>query len=721
MTGIGEIEPFRLVKAARKLLKPSIDRLTALVDSNNDDVAIEALQALGKIGEPASRQILQDALDHFPDRVEPLNALGQFRDSTPVPRLLGLLDDQDYQLKEDVVRVLGEIGDPQATDALKRLLHDSERMVRYYAAWALYRIGGRDVVESLCGLLSDPDEWIVINVLEILSRLKEPAAVPALAGQFKISRDPRLKAIIVSSLAAFAEPQLLPVFEEGLASFDPRIQANSVEAIAMLKISPLEVKRKLKKFLTHPNNRVRANAAIALFKSDPEKAGSEIEAMIRNPDVPTRRSAAWALARVQVEKRNEMIDRLLADSAFGVRKMALKAALALETEVGVGRILPLLKDKNPWVRKEAVDCARKIKEVQAQPLLEAFTTENSPPVLESLLDFMVERRVEKGIPLIVQKVRAQPEEGLPKLLSSLGRLNARKELLEVRKHLAETSAEVMREFFIALLLHGELQVLSELHSMLAERIRDDERLSTIKVVGEVGAFLRATDGYSPRLTESLFAEARKDMDGVVEFGPPPGSVQAEPESIDKGMKLLQEGKADEAERFFTAFIKGNPGHPEALFQLAGILARSGRHADAQVSLESLLQISPAHVNGALMLGQSLFQLKNWQRLIEVYEKLREALPTQDRKVQGQVLGALGLAYFHLRRYPKAVDMLSKALTINPRDLSSSYHLSLSYVAIREYSPALKLLRSLKSSLPPDSRVLRNVEELLQKLEEEQGA
>ncbi|MBF0500072.1 MAG: HEAT repeat domain-containing protein [Candidatus Riflebacteria bacterium] len=722
MTGSDGIETFRLVKAARRLFKPAIDCITSIAGRSQEDIACEAILALGRIGDPSSRELLVASPARFPDRQEPLAALGAFRDSTPVPRLIELLGNPDYQFKEDVVRVLGEIGDPQATEALKSLLYDNERMVRYYAAWALYKIGGRDVVQSLCALLSDADEWIVINVLEILSRLKDPEAVPALVGQFKIVRDPRLRAIIISSLAAFAEPRLLPVFEEGLNSFDPRIQANAVEAVAMLKISALEVRRKLKKFLGHPNNRVRANAIVALFRADGEKASTEVEAMMQSSDLPVRRSAAYVLAKVNLERRKEMIDKLLTDQAFGVRKMALRAALALKSDVGIGRILPLLQDGNQWVRKEAVDCIRKVDDAPIELLLETLGKESSPPVLESLLDFVVERHVEKAIPVILKKIREQPEEGLPKMLSSLGRLSAKKELLEAKKYLGDAGPDALREYQIAMLLHGELGVLSDIAAMLTEKKRDEESILWLKTAGEVGMFLRNPDLFSPRLTECLMIEARKDMGGVVEFG---GSQAAAPMvsapaqlSIETGIKLAEAGQYIEAEKFFRVFLGRFSDNAEALFHHGSVLLKLSRPTDALVPLERLRLIAPDHRPGAMLLGQIQFQQKNWVGLIETFEALRDRIPMSEKKSVSQVLGALGLGYFHQRRYTKAIEVLTKALAVNERDLSSSYHLALSYVAMKDNASALKLLRSLKGNLPPDSRVLRNVDELLQKLEEE---
>ena len=52
------------------------------------------------------------------------------------------------------------------------------------------------------------------------------------------------------------------------------IDVRHIAKLAMLKIPALEMRRKLKKFFSHPNNRVRANVCIALAKADDIPVGS---------------------------------------------------------------------------------------------------------------------------------------------------------------------------------------------------------------------------------------------------------------------------------------------------------------------------------------------------------------------------------------------------------------------------------------------------------------
>ena len=53
----------------------------------------------------------------------------------------------------------------------------------------------------------------------------------------------------------------------------------------------------------------------------------------------------------------------------------------------------------------------------------------------------------------------------------------------------------------------------------------------------------------------------------------------------------------------------------------------------------------------------------------------------------RVYGALGLAYFNLKKFNEAISALSKGLKANPRDLSSQYHLALCYYSIGDAEKA----------------------------------
>lgn len=711
MNEYNEIDSFRFVKVVRRMLEPATQALENFQKEDcSDELRFEALLSLGKIGDQRSLPVLVRAFEEFPDYIEPITALGHFKSSTPVAKLLERLKDPDALFKEEIVRVLGEIGDPMAAKTLMDLLHDEDRMVRYYSARALHKMGGRDVVQSLCSLLNDPDEWIVINVLEILSKLNDPEAIPALVGQFEVARDSRLKAIIISSLSTFAEGRLLKTFESGLASFDPRIQANSVEAISRLKIPALEMKRKLKKFYGHPNNRVRGNVCIALAQADAEAVQKEIEAMLVGSDASTRRSAAFVLSKIEIPGREKFIHQLLQDENFGVRKMALKAALELESNVGVREIAPLLEDSNQWVRKQAVECACRIEDFPVTSVLEMLSREESPAVVESLLKFVVEREISSAVGLIFERIRREPDEEMPWLIASLGHLGAIDELGKVKKFLGPIRAEVFAEYYQALLLNGELGVFEEIGKMFADKKRDSELISWAKIGGEIGAFATRPEKYSKTMYRALLEEVQKDIDGITVMAEPVAEI-----SIEEAEELHDSGEFSKARELLEKLRAKFSEDGRVKFLYASCCYNLGEAGKAQKLLEEMEKDGSGNLDAAVLLGQIFFRKKDWGRLVECYERIAGQIGDSDRRNVIRVFGALGLAYFHEKVYDKAIAALNRGLKANPRDLSSSYHLALCYYAVGETEKARKILESLRKTLPSDSKVLKNVIELLQRM------
>lgn len=707
----GELEDFRFVKAARRLLKPVTNELESIYRSDfSEELRFEALLALGKIADPESLNVLVAAFEAYNDYIEPITALGHFKSSTPVSKLMERIQDPDAPFKDEIARVLGEIGDPMASKVLMELLHDEDRMLRYFSARALYKMGGKEVVQSLCRLINDPDEWIVINVLEILSRMQDPEAIPALVGQYEIARDTRLKAIIISSLSSFSEPRLLKVFETALESYDPRIQANAVEAISKLKISPSEMRRKLKKLFKHHNNRVRANICIAMEEADPEMVLAEVEEMSVSKDVSTRRSAAYILAQTNLQNKEQYLKSLLSDENFQVRKMALKAATKFNEAFSVIEIQPMLKDENEWVRKQAIECACKINDFPEDKIPSMLKTETSTAVVKSILKFIVTKNLTHSATLISERVKQESQDELPHLISTLGHIKAKEELVKVKKFLEAVRTEIMNEYYLALLLNGDLSVFEEIIEKMNNCKRENEYMVWIKVAGAVGGFIKNTQRYSKPLFQALAVEVQKDIKDL----DLPQLSKPLPE-ISHGIELFENREYSNAKHFFEKNMTHFAQEPDAMYYFAASCYNLGETSTAMKMLEDICSKQPSHIPAGILLGQIYFRRKYWQKLAACYELLSDYIADDDKKNTLRVYGALGLAYYHQTRYHDAVRALRKGLGANPRDLSSSYHLALCFYALGETEKTRAILERLKTTLPGESKILKSVMELLQRI------
>ena len=120
----------------------AIEGLIKALDDSDWPVREAAAEELGKIGDPRAVEHLIKALDDDIDvRLKAVEALGKIGEPA-VEGLIKALDD-DIDVRREAVKALGEIGDPRAFDALSELVHD-DKYVREFAREALRRIKSSD-------------------------------------------------------------------------------------------------------------------------------------------------------------------------------------------------------------------------------------------------------------------------------------------------------------------------------------------------------------------------------------------------------------------------------------------------------------------------------------------------------------------------------------------------------------------------------------------------
>ncbi len=89
-----------------------------------------------------------------------------------------------------------------------------------------------------------------------------------------------------------------------------------------------------------------------------------------------------------------------------------------------------------------------------------------------------------------------------------------------------------------------------------------------------------------------------------------------------GEAYLAEGKKDEAERFFSAFLKANPENVNAKRMLAEILIQKGQWIDeAEKMIDEVLAAEPANVDGMFLKVSILILKKRYAEADELNEKI----------------------------------------------------------------------------------------------------
>jgi len=179
---------------------------------------------------------------------------------------------------------------------------------------------------------------------------------------------------------------------------------------------------------------------------------------------------------------------------------------------------------------------------------------------------------------------------------------------------------------------------------------------------------------APRKPEPAPAEP---VDRPEELGAPPPSQAAG--SIDKQMRplspnaraesefrrgigLLRQGRAQEAEAAWRAALESDPSHEQARQALLGALLEKGRRGEAEALLQEGLQANPRQVNLAMLLARLQVDRGAQQ---EALATLQASLPNAQWSPDYLAMTAAVLA--RASRHREAADLYEAALRIGPNN------------------------------------------------------
>jgi HEAT repeat protein len=233
------------------------------------------------------------------------------------------LKDEDWAIREDAARLLGQLKDPRAVAPLISLLRDTDRSVREAAAEALRAIGTpavealgicltvndyavQEVASAILATIADErvvtpllsalksNDWIVrMHAAQALSRVKcaktVEALIPLLQDKVKAVREEAATALAAIGDAA------IPCLLLALTHEDWLVRLHAVESLGKAR-SPLAVDPLLSVLFNDRDSAVREDAVRALGDIGDAKAIDHLYVAMREPGLRTL--AVEALGRI---------------------------------------------------------------------------------------------------------------------------------------------------------------------------------------------------------------------------------------------------------------------------------------------------------------------------------------------------------------------------------------------------------------------------------------
>jgi MSHA biogenesis protein MshN len=130
----------------------------------------------------------------------------------------------------------------------------------------------------------------------------------------------------------------------------------------------------------------------------------------------------------------------------------------------------------------------------------------------------------------------------------------------------------------------------------------------------------------------------------------------------RGIGLLQQGRAQEAEAAWRAALESDPSHEQARQALLGALLEKGRRGEAEALLQEGLQANPRQVDLAMLLARLQVDRGAQQ---EALATLQASLPNAQWSPDYLAMTAAVLA--RTSRHREAADLYEAALRLGPNN------------------------------------------------------
>src|SRR5437870_3011418 len=136
------------------------------------------------------------------------------------PKLMGVLRDEDWWVRERVMDALVELGGQRLTSHIVALLADPSDVIRRFAVSVLGRIKDPKALRSLVQIATqDADWWVKETAIESVAAINDARAVPYIV--HIMAADPDLQPVCIQALidmeANTAAPQVAPLCSSGSA------------------------------------------------------------------------------------------------------------------------------------------------------------------------------------------------------------------------------------------------------------------------------------------------------------------------------------------------------------------------------------------------------------------------------------------------------------------------------------------------------------------------
>lgn len=374
------LELWRRVFALNWLVESSPkDTATLLIDvvkNPKNPVPLRSVAAIN-LGSQKARSAVAPLLelvrttDERDVRLWSIDALGDIGDPAAAPAIRDYLNDTDWGLAQSAMESAGELKDAAAVDTLLAVLGDPEKKERHNAAGsALAAIGCPAALEGLSKVARDPKGEAREVAVEYLGKTGASQAIPVLAGvAAERSASEELRGKALDALGKLDGPEALLAVRAATGSEVERVRQSAISALSGMK-DPDAVKTLLQ-LVEKRGYGSRHSAAVALRDTKKTVALPAFRRIVVDKEAPgeVRWVACDALGKMADKEGVAALLATLDDTNESLYQIGLQSLGEIDAQETDRAALGALASKHGSVRSTAAFQLRQRKAESARDAL----------------------------------------------------------------------------------------------------------------------------------------------------------------------------------------------------------------------------------------------------------------------------------------------------------------------------------------------------------------
>ncbi len=760
------------------LLARCTEKLARLSADPDPNMSTSAVQALGKIGSPASTDTLFDQLTNERVAEEAVQALARIGDPAIGPRMIEALGSSVPSITGAIASVLWHFPTPESLAVLIPQTRSPYTMVRRAAIESLGRMGDPSSAEALFAALDDAEEEVVVAALKSLreTRMEDKGMLCRLIDErFDRTENPKARATMIQIFLGLEGDDVLALMKKALKDPNPRVRANAVEVVAAID---LQEKRKLgilkPLFVDGQNNRVMGNLAIAFGEIDPKAAMQILSTLLNSTEKWERASAVYAARHVRGERiAGWLTTTFTTEPDPDVLRNVIESLSFFSGDEVTTCFVKALSHKNPIVRSGAVKSLGRINDPTVETyLLELLEREEDRNVICEALTALGRISEPSRIPTVARYLQHTDLRVQANAIEAMMNIGSVEIIPHIEPFLNSSDNRVKANASVALWRSGDLLVVDELEGML-DGPNIKQRSSAVYAVGEVGESLRDLVNLQRYLL--LVSALQEDLEknriepelgpATVDSPPPPPDAAAQQalatagspggpdlpmKTLEEAMSLVASGKPEAALALMSEAREDDGSRsPYVEFMLADLHRRRGELGPAIDTFNEVNRTTApflhTHLHLANLYNRSQEIPQSLQSYFSAIEAQLQVLTEQvslgrkllaDRRVSDaslllkdlvslmaintKVHHAAGNEFLRYRYYEEAITHLSRAYLTEPNSAELVFGLAVACFKTERLEQARLLCLKLQRQFPNDPGHLRKAQELLKLLDKQSG-